>query len=77
MPRRGVLDFANEDASREVTRVLLLEDFGIRWRLPPGHLVPPVTNRANYIHWIEDLLALSSPPGEHAQGWQAGTQINN
>ena len=33
------------------------------WWVPEGHLVPPVTNRANYIHWLEDLLALSSPPG--------------
>ena len=33
------------------------------WWVPDGHLVPPVTNRANYIHWLEDLLALSSPPG--------------
>jgi len=31
-----------------------------RW-LPEGQLVPTVTNRANYIHWINDLLALSSP----------------
>jgi len=31
------------------------------WWVPDGHLVPPVTNRANYIHWLEDLLALSSP----------------
>ena len=34
-----------------------------RW-VPLGQLVPPVTNRANYIHWLEDLLALSAPPGE-------------
>lgn len=28
-----------------------------------GQLVPTLTNRANYIHWIEDLLTLSCPPG--------------
>ena len=33
------------------------------WWVPDGQLVPPVTNRANYIHWLEDLLALSLPPG--------------
>lgn len=34
-----------------------------RW-VPLGQLVPPVTNRANYIHWLQDLLGLSAPKGE-------------
>lgn len=34
-----------------------------RW-IPLGQLVPPITNRANYIHWLEDLLGLSAPEGE-------------
>jgi 23S rRNA (adenine1618-N6)-methyltransferase len=49
---------------RELTRALLAHDFGIEWWLPDGHLVPPVTNRANYINWLEDLLGLSAPQGE-------------
>ena len=49
---------------RQLTAALLEADYGVRgWWVPEGHLVPPVTNRANYIHWLEDLLALSSPPG--------------
>ena len=49
---------------RQLTAALLEADYGVRgWWVPEGHLVPPVTNRANYIHWLEDLLELSSPPG--------------
>lgn len=45
-------------------------DFGIEWWLPDGQLVPTLTNRANYVHWINDLLALSSPePASAGQGW--------
>lgn len=35
----------------------------MNWWVEDGQLIPPVPNRANYIHWIEDLLQLSSPPG--------------
>lgn len=38
-------------------------DFGIEWQIPEGQLIPAVTNRANYIHWLQDLLNLASPPG--------------
>ena len=48
-------------AGLEITRALLHADFGVTWDLQPGQLVPPVANRANYIHWLEDLLRLSSP----------------
>lgn len=60
---RASLDFADPAACRELTRVLLRHDFGLEWWVPLGQLVPPVTNRANYIHWLEDLLSLSAPKG--------------
>ena len=62
--RRPSFDFASAAACRELTRVLLLHDFGVQWWVPLGQLVPPLTNRANYLHWLEDLLGLSAPPGE-------------
>lgn len=46
-----------------MTAALLRRDYGVRWVLPSGHLIPPVPGRANYIAWIADLLALSQPPG--------------
>ena len=45
---------------RQLTRALLEEQYGIRdWWVPDGHLIPPVTNRANYIHWLAELLRIS------------------
>jgi len=60
--RRGRAAADRAARARQLTAALLEADFGVRgWWVPDGHLVPPVTNRANYIHWLEDLLALSSP----------------
>lgn len=53
------LDFTNPQACKELTRIMLLEDFGINWNIPDGHLVPPVPNRLNYILWLQDLMALT------------------
>lgn len=63
------LDFANPDALRHLTRALLKEDFGVLdWWVPDGQLIPPVPNRLNYIHWIEDLLRMSCPLGAISDG---------
>ena len=48
---------------RELTRALLKHDFGINWSLKERQLIPAVTNRVNYIHWLEDLLALAPTSG--------------
>jgi len=59
------IDFRQPDACKALTKALLKHDFDITWDVPEGQLVPPVTNRANYIHWLEDLLVLSSPTGSN------------
>lgn len=60
---RASIDFACWEATKQLTAALLAVDFGVQWALPEGQLVPPVPNRANYIHWMNDLLQLSAPPG--------------
>ncbi len=59
---RASLDFSDAAACRALTAALLKVDYGVEWALPAGHLAPPVTVRANYIHWLQDLLALAPPP---------------
>ncbi|KAK6916694.1 METTL16/RlmF family [Dillenia turbinata] len=54
---RPRIDWTDFNATRELTRVLLLHDHGLNWWIPDGQLCPTVPNRSNYIHWIEDLLA--------------------
>ena len=61
------IDFASWDATFELNRALLDACYGVKhWEVPRGHLCPPVANRANYVHWIEDLLALSRPASASA-----------
>ena len=60
---RGALDFTSWDATCQLTRALLEADYQVIWSLPEGQLVPPIPNRLNYIHWLHNLLQLSSPPG--------------
>ncbi len=60
---RARLDFTDASATRALTAALLRDDFAVAWWLPDGHLCPTLTSRCNYIHWLEDLLALSPPPG--------------
>jgi 23S rRNA (adenine1618-N6)-methyltransferase len=59
---RASLDFSDAAACRALTAALLKVDYGVEWALPAGHLAPPVTVRANYVHWLQDLLALAPPP---------------
>ncbi|CAK9251603.1 unnamed protein product, partial [Sphagnum jensenii] len=80
---RPRIDWTDFNATRELTRVLLDHDYGIKWWIPDGQLCPTVTNRANYIHWIEDLLASCPAPwhqnGEHEEvvcGIDIGTGAN-
>ncbi|KAL7738215.1 hypothetical protein ACLKA6_006550 [Drosophila palustris] len=51
------LNFRNERTLRELTKMLLLEYFGLHVDFAPGSLVPTLALRLNYILWLEDLLA--------------------
>ena len=71
------LDFSNPEALRELTCACLEHDFGLRVEIPQDCLVPTVPQKLNYIHWIEDLLALGSaggqfPTGDHVTGIDIG-----
>ena len=39
-------------------------------------MIPPLTGRSNYIHWLQDLLDLSSPEGAPIRGLDVGTGAN-
>ena len=75
------IDFANPDAVIALNKALLSHFYGIKnWEIPKGYLCPPIPGRADYIHHIADLLALSNngkiPKGKAIKGLDVGVGAN-
>jgi len=52
------IDFANPAAVRALNRALLKQEYGINdWTIPEQYLCPPIPGRADYLHYVADLLA--------------------
>ena len=63
---RPTIDFSDPDAVRALNAALLAHDYGIpHWQehLPDSSLTPPVPGRADYIHYLADVLSSSSSRG--------------
>jgi len=75
------IDFANPAAVKELNKTLLKHFYGIEeWDIPDNYLCPPIPGRADYIHYIADLLASSNkgniPQGEEVVGLDRGIGAN-
>lgn len=56
------IDFANPLAVKTLNAALLNRYYNIAdWDIPDGALCPPIPGRADYIHYIADLLGSQSP----------------
>lgn len=54
---QATIDFANPQAVICLNRALLQVDYQLsNWSLPAGYLCPPVPGRADYVHYLADLL---------------------
>ena len=52
------IDFANPDPVRAINKALLKHFYNISyWELPKTNLSPPIPGRADYIHYIADVLS--------------------
>ncbi|HZW25208.1 MAG TPA: 23S rRNA (adenine(1618)-N(6))-methyltransferase RlmF [Gallionella sp.] len=52
------IDFADPGAVRALNRALLALEYGITdWDIPAQYLCPPIPGRADYLHYLADLLA--------------------
>ncbi len=52
------IDFANPKAVKFLNKALLKKFYAIsNWDIPASYLCPPIPGRADYIHYIADLLA--------------------
>ncbi|WP_370519233.1 RlmF-related methyltransferase [Flavobacterium sp. Sd200] len=55
------VDFASPLAVKLLNKALLSHYYNIRnWDFPDDNLVPPIPGRADYIHYMADLLAESN-----------------
>lgn len=56
------IDFSDEKAVLCLNKALLAHYYHIdHWQIPDGYLCPPIPGRADYIHYLADLLAQSNP----------------
>lgn len=75
------IDFSNPDAVRALNKALLKHFYRIpHWDIPVNYLCPPIPGRADYIHYVADLLASSNcgavPVGKTIKGLDIGTGAN-
>ncbi|MGB1269832.1 MAG: 23S rRNA (adenine(1618)-N(6))-methyltransferase RlmF [Flavobacteriaceae bacterium] len=51
------IDFSDQKAVLELNKALLKHHYNLtNWSIPNGYLCPPIPGRADYIHYIADLL---------------------
>lgn len=52
-----IIDFSDSQAVKALNAAILKHDYGIEnWDIPEGYLCPPVPGRADYLHYLSDLL---------------------
>lgn len=58
------IDFSDEKAVLCLNKALLAHYYHIHhWQIPEGYLCPPIPGRADYVHYLADLLAESNGVG--------------
>jgi 23S rRNA (adenine1618-N6)-methyltransferase len=75
------IDFFNPEAVKMLNRALLKQYYNIDyWDIPQGYLCPPIPGRADYIHYIADLLGTTNkdviPKGEAIKCFDIGAGAN-
>lgn len=75
------IDFSNPAAVKALNKALLKQFYGIsNWDIPVNYLCPPIPGRADYIHYLADLLAASNnnllPSGKSVRVLDVGVGAN-
>ena len=75
------IDFSDPVAVKMLNKALLISFYGIaNWDIPTNYLCPPIPGRADYIHYLADLLAESNdglvPKGKFIKGLDIGVGAN-
>ncbi len=75
------IDFADPKAVKILNKSLLKHFYGIDfWEIPENYLCPPIPGRADYIHYVADLLASKNdehiPTGKRVKCLDIGVGAN-
>ncbi len=75
------IDFADQQAVKALNQALLKQYYNIAlWDIPQDYLCPPIPGRADYIHYVSDLLGSSNkgkiPNGNHIKVLDIGVGAN-
>jgi 23S rRNA (adenine1618-N6)-methyltransferase len=75
------IDFFNPNAVKMLNKALLKQYYSINnWEIPDGYLCPPIPSRADYVHYIADLLSTKNnnkiPIGKHIKCLDIGVGAN-
>ena len=78
----STINFSDHQAVRVLNQALLAQFYGVKfWDIPDGYLCPPIPGRADYIHYVADLLAQTThvnadntpPTGKQIHALDIGT----
>jgi 23S rRNA (adenine1618-N6)-methyltransferase len=77
----STIDFASPEAVKMLNTALLSHYYGLKfWDIPAGYLCPPIPGRADYIHYMADLLSESNtgqvPRGDKVNCFDIGVGAN-
>lgn len=75
---QDTIEFSNPVAVKALNRALLFHFYALKqWDMPDDYLCPPIPGRADYIHYMADLLAEAQgnhiPEGSHIRVLDIGT----
>ncbi|KAB2826110.1 23S rRNA (adenine(1618)-N(6))-methyltransferase RlmF [Aliivibrio finisterrensis] len=75
------INFSDPLAVKALNKALLTHFYDVPfWDIPEGYLCPPIPGRADYIHNIADLLAITNdgeiPTGKNVRGLDIGVGAN-
>lgn len=75
------IDFSNPQAVKALNQALLKQHYAILdWDIPAQYLCPPIPGRADYLHYLADLLSVANsgviPLGEYVRVLDIGVGAN-
>jgi 23S rRNA (adenine1618-N6)-methyltransferase len=75
------IDFFNPTAVKMLNKALLKQDYGVdNWDIPQGYLCPPIPSRADYVHYLADVLSTKNkeqiPTGKQIRCLDIGVGAN-